>query len=154
VKGSHTLKFGMLYEKSGENDNDEINVSACPTCTNNQNGQFTFSDTCWTVCPPRVWPSANAALGLFDTYSELGQRAYTIFRGSMWEGFAGDSWKVSQKLHVDYGVRYSVIVPLPRTVGEHGRVRPEILRPQQGGHGGIPKPERSSRIRATAITGW
>ena len=45
VKGSHTLKFGMLYEKSGENDNDEINVSACPTCTNNQNGQFTFTDT-------------------------------------------------------------------------------------------------------------
>jgi hypothetical protein len=29
----------------------------------------------------------------------------------MWEAFAGDSWKVSQKLHVDYGVRYSVIVP-------------------------------------------
>ena len=51
---------------------------------------------------------ANAALGLFDTYSELGQRAYTIFRGSMYEGFAQDSWKVSQKLHVDFGVRYTV----------------------------------------------
>src|SRR6185312_2048977 len=55
--------------------------------------------------------AANAALGLFDTYSELGQRAYTIFRGSMYEAFAGDSWKASQKLHIDYGVRYSVIVP-------------------------------------------
>jgi hypothetical protein len=28
----------------GENDNDEINVQACPTCTNNQNGQFLFTD--------------------------------------------------------------------------------------------------------------
>jgi hypothetical protein len=110
VKGSHTLKFGMLYEKSGENDNDEINVSACPTCTNNQNGQFSFTDAGVGGRTSGV-AAANAALGLFDTYSELGQRAYTVFRGSMWEAFAGDSWKVSQKLHVDYGVRYSVIVP-------------------------------------------
>ena len=44
VKGNHTFKFGGLWEYSGENDNDEINVQACPTCTNNQNGQFLFSD--------------------------------------------------------------------------------------------------------------
>jgi Carboxypeptidase regulatory-like domain/TonB-dependent Receptor Plug Domain len=110
VKGSHTLKFGFLYEKSGENDNDEINVSACPTCTNNQNGQFSFTDT-RSGQPTTGNAAANAALGLFDTYSELGQRAYTIFRGSMYEAFAQDGWKVSQKLHLDYGLRYSVIVP-------------------------------------------
>jgi len=54
---------------------------------------------------------ANAALGLFDTYSEIGHRAYTIFRANMWEGFAQDSWKATPKLHIDFGVRYSVIVP-------------------------------------------
>jgi hypothetical protein len=110
IKGSHTLKFGFLYEKSGENDNDEINVNACPTCTNNQNGQFSFTDA-RSSRPSTGVAMANAAFGLFDTYSELGQRAYTIFRGSMWEGFAQDGWKASQKLHIDYGVRYTVIVP-------------------------------------------
>ena len=110
IHGSHTFKFGMLYEKSGENDNDEINVSACPTCTNNQNGQFNFTDT-RSGQPSTGNAIANAALGLFDSYSELGQRAYTIFRGSMWEGFAQDQWKVSQKLTVNLGVRYTVIVP-------------------------------------------
>ena len=110
IKGSHTLKFGALYEKSGENDNDEINVNACPTCTNNQNGQFSFTDT-RSGAPTTGVALANAAMGLFDTYSELGQRAYTVFRGSMWEFFAQDGWKVSQKLHIDYGFRYSVIVP-------------------------------------------
>jgi len=108
VKGSHTFKFGFLYERSGENDNDEINVNACPTCTNNQNGQFLFTDGRTGGSGSSV---ANAAMGLFDTYSEIGHRAYTIFRGSMWEGFAQDGWKVNQKLHVDYGVRYTVIVP-------------------------------------------
>lgn len=108
VKGNHTLKFGGLFEYQGENDNDEINVQACATCTNNQNGQFLFSDTRGGGTGVAA---ANAALGLFTTYSELGQRGFTIFRGNMWEGFAQDGWKATQKLHVEYGVRYTVIVP-------------------------------------------
>ncbi len=108
IRGNHTLKFGALFERSGENDNDEINVQACPTCTNNQNGQFLFTDNLSGGTGVAV---ANAALGLFDTYSEIGHRAYTIFRANMWEGFAQDSWKATHKLHIDFGVRYSVIVP-------------------------------------------
>src|SRR5690242_6702727 len=110
VKGVHTLKFGFLFERSGENDNDEINVSACPTCTNNQNGQFFFGDTRGGN-PTSGAAAANAALGLFNTYSELGQRAYTLFRSHMYEAFAQDSWKVRPNLSVDYGLRYTVIVP-------------------------------------------
>jgi len=117
IKGNHTLKFGGMFERSGENDNDEINVQACSTCTNNQNGQFRFSNNGGNfVRPGYVQASsgadvANAALGLFDTYSEIGHRAYTIFRSHMWEGFAQDSWKLRQNLTVNYGLRYTVIVP-------------------------------------------
>jgi hypothetical protein len=110
IRGSHTLKFGMYFEKSGENDNDEINVSACPTCTNNQNGQFTFTDT-RSGAPSSGNAIGNTAMGIFDSYSELGQRAYTPFRGFSYEPYAQDSWKVSQKLTVNLGVRYTVIVP-------------------------------------------
>jgi Carboxypeptidase regulatory-like domain/TonB-dependent Receptor Plug Domain len=108
IKRNHTFKFGFLFERSGEDDNDEINVQACPTCTNNQNGQFLFTDSRAGGTGVGV---ANAALGLFDTYSEIGHRAYTIFRSNMYEGFAQDSWKVKQRLTVNYGARYTVIVP-------------------------------------------
>jgi hypothetical protein len=108
IKGNHTIKFGGLWERSGENDNDEINVQACPTCTNNQNGQFSFTNNRAGGTGLAV---ANAALGLYDSYSEIGHRAYTIFRANMWEGFAQDNWKTTPSLTLTYGLRYTVIVP-------------------------------------------
>src|SRR3989441_3469566 len=108
INGNHTTKFGFMFERAGEDDNDEINVQACSTCTNNQNGQFLFTDGRASGTGVAV---ANAALGLFDTYSEIGHRAYTIFRANMYEGFAQDSWKTTPRLHFDYGFRYSIIVP-------------------------------------------
>ena len=117
VKGNHTFKFGGLWEWQGENNNDEINVSACNTCTNTQNGQFRFSDNGGNFTRPGYVDAstgaavANAALGLFDSYSEIGQRAYTIFRSNMYEFFAQDAWSVTSKLHFDYGLRYSLIYP-------------------------------------------
>jgi hypothetical protein len=54
---------------------------------------------------------ANTALGLYDSYSEIGHRAYTIFRANMYESFAQDSWKFRQNLTFNYGVRYTVVVP-------------------------------------------
>ncbi|HLH19709.1 MAG TPA: carboxypeptidase-like regulatory domain-containing protein [Bryobacteraceae bacterium] len=109
VHQNHTVKAGFAFERSGENDNDEINVSACPTCTNNQNGQFSFTDG---FAGGTGVAAANAALGLFDTYSELGPRGYTIFRHQMYEGFAQDTWKATQKLTITYGVRYTIMFPI------------------------------------------
>ena len=41
---NHTFKAGFYFERSGENDGDQINVSSVPGGSNNQNGTFTFSD--------------------------------------------------------------------------------------------------------------
>ncbi len=54
---------------------------------------------------------ANMALGLADSYTEIGPRAYTVWRGSMYEWFLQDSWKVTPKLHIDYGLRDTIAIP-------------------------------------------
>ncbi|MEP6535755.1 MAG: carboxypeptidase regulatory-like domain-containing protein [Bryobacteraceae bacterium] len=108
VAGNHTFKFGGVWERQGQNDFDQINVNGVPGGTNNQNGRFVFNDSRPGGSNLAI---ANAALGLYTTYAELGTRAYTPYRGNMWELYAQDSWKVNTKLHLDYGLRYTVIQP-------------------------------------------
>jgi hypothetical protein len=107
VWGNHTIKAGIYFEYSGENDEDQINVNTVPGGANNQNGNFTFSDG-GTGATSGV-SVANLALGYADSYTEIGPRAYTVWRGFDIEEFAQDSWKVNSKLHIDYGLRFSTI---------------------------------------------
>jgi hypothetical protein len=109
IWGNHTFKAGIAFEYSGENDGDQINVSTVPGGSNNQNGTFTFTDARTGLGATSGIGMANLALGLADSYTEIGPRALTIWRGLMFEEFAQDSWKVTQKLHVDYGVRITTI---------------------------------------------
>ncbi|HWR52955.1 MAG TPA: carboxypeptidase-like regulatory domain-containing protein, partial [Bryobacteraceae bacterium] len=44
VFSNHTFKVGALFERSGQNDFDQINVTGVPGGTNNQNGRFSFTD--------------------------------------------------------------------------------------------------------------
>ena len=109
VIGNHTVKVGYTFEYSGENDGDEINVSTVPGGASNQNGTFTFTDARTGLGATSGIGIANMALGLADAYTEIGPRSLTILRGWMHEAFAQDSWRVSDKLHLEYGVRWTLI---------------------------------------------
>src|SRR5262249_19582974 len=65
------------------------------------------------------------------TYSEIGHRAYTLFRANMWEAFAQDGWSVTRKLHVDYGLRYTVIVPYHAVWGNMIVFDPKLYDPSK-----------------------
>jgi hypothetical protein len=109
VWSNHTLKFGGVWEYAGENNYDQISVdNTRPGTTNNQNGLFRFTDGRAGGSTAAV---GNMALGLFDTYGEIGTRSYTPFRGNMFEFFGQDQWRVNSKLVVEYGIRYSIMNP-------------------------------------------
>ncbi len=105
IRGNHTLKFGVYFERSGQNDRDQINVQGTPGGANNQAGRFDFQDTGGN---PAI---AQVALGRFNTYAEIGPRSYTISRSNMVEWFAQDSWRLTSKLKLELGVRHSIIQP-------------------------------------------
>jgi len=110
IKGTHSLKFGALFERQGQNDFDQINVSGVPGGTNNQNGRFIFDNT-RAGAETTGLAIANAAMGLFTSYAEIGPRANTPYRSNMLEWYGQDSWKVTQQLTLEYGVRWTYVTP-------------------------------------------
>ncbi len=108
VKGRHTLKGGVVMEYSGQDDFDQINVQPIPGSTNNQNGRFLFSNGGAARTGVGV---ADAALGLFDSYSEIGQRALTKWRALATDFFVQDSWRPTGSLTIEGGVRYVLWPP-------------------------------------------
>jgi hypothetical protein len=129
VWGNHTLKFGGLWEYAGENNYDQISVdNTRPGTTNNQNGLFTFTDTRGGGATSKA-AVANVALGLFDTYGEIGTRSYTPFRGNMFEMFGQDQWHMTPKFVLEYGVRYSIMMPYHSLWGNQAFFSPKDYDP-------------------------
>ncbi len=108
VKGRHTVKGGVFIEYSGEDDFDQINVSAIPGGTNNQNGLFEFRNNRSGGTGVAM---ADMALGLYTNYAELGQRAFTKWRSLATDFYVQDSWKPTTNLTIEGGLRYVIWPP-------------------------------------------
>jgi hypothetical protein len=126
VAGAHSIKFGVVYEHTAENNRDQITLAGVPGGTDNQNGAFAFSDT-------RTGGSglglADAVLGLYNTYGEAGSRSYTLYRGQMFEWFAQDRWKATPRLTLEYGIRHSIIQPYSTAWGNQAMFDPAFYNP-------------------------
>ncbi len=137
VRGRHTVKAGAFIEYSGEDDFDQINVAAIAGGTNNQNGRFEFLDNRTGGTGLAV---ANVAMGLYSNYAELGQRALTKWRSLATDVFLQDSWKPTDKLTVEGGIRWAFWPPWYSTTNNianfdprfYDRSRAAIINPSTG----------------------
>lgn len=98
--GAHRLKAGLYFENLSYN---ELNQS-------NDNGTFQFSSTALNPRNSRN-PFANALLGNFDAYQESGPPIQTVYKAFDREFYAQDSWRVSSRVSVEYGMRWALISP-------------------------------------------
>ena len=111
IHSKHMIKAGLWVEWDGENDNDQVRVTpgSGGGIGNNLNGTFTFdgSNTATTTGAPL----ADAFLGNFGSYSELGFRNYTPWRARQIGVFGQDSWKVTPRLTIQGGLRWDYFPP-------------------------------------------
>ena len=129
IAGNHTLKFGIFIERSGQNDRDQVQSGSSPGSTNNPNGQFTFSDTGSALTTGVA--VANAALGLFNTYGEVGKKDYTVYRATATELFVQDGWKLNSRLKLDVGLRYEHWPPWSSVWGNIASFNPRYYDPSK-----------------------
>src|SRR6266481_6238011 len=107
TKGGHTFKFG------GDVNLIKINTNASQIFTLNYGGVYTFGSLdAGSFGFPSAFPSFNAVqsygLGIPTTYFQgIGNSNRPTTDKSLGV-FAQDSWKISQKLTLTYGLRYDI----------------------------------------------
>lgn len=100
VKGSHALKFGVFFE----------HVSRSTARASTFNGSFNFGQTSTNPLDTGN-PFSNALTGVFQSYSEANFHPIAHGLNNDIEWFAQDTWKVSRTLTLDYGLRFSLLIP-------------------------------------------
>ncbi len=98
VKNNHTVKFGFQYNFSKIQQNGRSTYA----------GNLAFN-TNRTNSTTQV--IGDMLLGNFRTYSEFAFDPVGKFRFQQYEGFVADSWKVTQRLSLELGVRYQFGTP-------------------------------------------
>ena len=98
VWGTHTLKAGFYYEKTANNQ---------PT-NNNANGEMIFANWGGNSVGNAY---ADLLLGNAQQYVESNKDVLVIMAYNTFDTYATDSWKVSKRLTLDYGMRFAHLGP-------------------------------------------
>ncbi len=93
--GRHSMKFGIYIERMRK---DEVGGP-------NTRGAFAFGRDTNNPLDSN-YAFSNAILGVFQSYAEGTFRPYSHYRYTQVEWYVQDSWKVSQKLTIDMGLRF------------------------------------------------
>lgn len=100
IKGPHTFKFGYYYNRDNKKQ----------TATWPQNSNINFNPSASMPLDTGNGLS-NLMLGNFQSYGQASAAVYPYFRFLAHEAYAQDSWKVSKRLTVEYGIRFEHQVP-------------------------------------------
>ena len=99
IRGSHSYKAGFYLEQS-RNSEGNGGVGAGPWA-----GQFNFSvDTSNPVDTNHTY--ANALIGSFRDYTEIDAFSEVKGKRLLSEFYVQDTWRATQRLTLDYGVRF------------------------------------------------
>jgi Carboxypeptidase regulatory-like domain len=110
IAGNHTIKTGFWWEHDGENDDDQVRVYAGGGVSDNMNGYFTWDASKWNPNTTGS-PYADALLGNFDSYSEVGFRNETPWTAFQVGPFAQDTWQATRRLTIMGGLRWDYYQP-------------------------------------------
>ena len=100
IHGAHSFKFGAFYNRDNK----------AQTGTWPMNGNIDFSSSA-SLSQDTGQPVANLMLGNFNNYNQASAAVFPYFRFWELDFYAQDSWKVSKRLTIDYGIRFSHMIP-------------------------------------------
>ena len=100
LKGSHSFKFGMFYNRDDKAQTGNWGLE----------GSINFAPS--SSMPLDTGNGlANLMLGNFQSFSQQSAHVFPYFRFWELDFYAQDSWKVSKRLTIDYGIRFAHMIP-------------------------------------------
>ena len=120
VKGNHTLKFGVYYQRASNASNSQNAVQSNLNFQNN--GQNPLNTG---------YGFANAVLGVYDSYTQASVKLPQSFFYTDLSFYVQDNWKVTRRLTLDLGMRFSHYNPYVNRVGEESYFDPKLFDPSK-----------------------
>ena len=113
VKGSHTLKLGVLYDRNGKDEETGEEAGglwggAGYLIPGNYAASLQGPGFSWSSPTGNMWSDAILKNTLWGA-NENSSNPISLARWRDTEFYFGDTWKMTKKLTVDYGFRYSLM---------------------------------------------
>jgi len=99
--GSHSFKFGFHYNRDNKKQ----------TSTWPLQGTINFNPSSDMGALDTNLGLANLMVGYYQNFNQASAHIYPYFRFQSWEGFVQDSWKVTPRVTLDYGIRFQRTTP-------------------------------------------
>ena len=98
-KRSHTVRFGFLYARNRKDQNSRTVTSQ---------GLLNFSSASPNTTGDQF---ADALLGNYNSLTQFSADPVGHFRFNDYEGYIDDTWRISRRLSLEFGVRLTYTVP-------------------------------------------
>lgn len=138
VKGQHTFKFGGEAYVTGDIMKPHPVVTFTASAAGNSNATMEpFTPGSTSGVSNSGFAYADFLLGDYNNISQSAP-AEPHVGYQTWDWYAQDSWKITRRLTVDYGLRYDLNTAEKETYNRWAQFAPNVINTNAGGHpGGI-----------------
>jgi hypothetical protein len=138
VKNNHTFKFGGSMQLNGNIAYNNSTLNGTYTFSNLQTAlpYVAQSNATGSVGGNTIgFPYASFLLGMVNN-GDIHDPSDARIGKSQWGFYAQDTWKLTRKLTLDYGLRYDYSTYFKEQYGRAPQFAPNLANPSAGGHPG------------------
>jgi hypothetical protein len=131
VHGNHTYKVGGEWKIDSFINSSDIGLSPQYGFSGSETGQPLYGQN----LPSGTGIGYNFAsflLGLYDN-ANIGDSVNPQYRHTSWGFFVQDTWKLTRKLTLDYGIRYDLQLPMREEWRRTSGFSPNVVNPNANG---------------------